>query len=368
MKFIVLKTDIERLIKNAYRFASNRSQLPILENVVIRANKTKVFALSTNLEISFFGSIGAKVVEAGEIAIPANILMELTNKINSEKIEFEAEADIVKITGGGFKGNVSGMNTSDFPMIAEELTQNKFNLNLSEFCDALNSILFSVSRDDTRPVLTGVLMYFDSSYLYMVSSDGFRLSQNKMGFNGKGVVSDNLIIPKPIFSEIIKMKDESEEIGISYEKEASQVVFKIGENVISSRLIEGNFPDFNKIIPKQTKTTIELSNLDFKEGVGMAGIFARDSANVIKLDVNKDGVKIISESAKSGSQESVIEAKVTGVDQLISFNYRYIEEVLGVCKGEGVIVKLVDSTSPGVFTDIKNPNYMHIIMPVRMED
>jgi DNA polymerase-3 subunit beta len=367
MKISVLKEDIEKLVKNAYRFASNRSQLPILENLVFRTNKTKLIILATNLEISFNGSIGAKVDEEGEISIPANIMLELVSKINSEKINFETDGEVVKVSANNFNAEIAGMNTSDFPTIPDTGGKQTFKIDLAKFCSGLNKVMFSVSRDETRPVLTGVLTYFDTQYLYFVSSDGFRLSQKKIKFDGKSVISDNLIIPKMIFLEILRMKDVGEFLEVSYEKEQSQVIFRLGDCVLSSRLIEGSFPDFSKIIPKEVKTTVEVEKKDLSEVISTAGIFARDSANVIKIDISNDMVKVLSESAKSGKQESQVEAKVDGVDQLVSFNFHFIEEFLGAVE-KGVRIKLNDSNSAGVFEDIGDADYLHIIMPVRMED
>jgi DNA polymerase III subunit beta len=368
MKISVLQENLAKAVISSARFASTRSQLPILSNILISVGKTKVFVSSTNLEISISTQIGAKVLEEGEICIPARVISELIGNLPREAINLESEKEQLKISASGFSSNVLGMNSTDFPKVPNSINkENSIVLPKDDLSKAFGQVIFSASVDETRPVLTGVLFIWGKGDLTLVATDGFRLSRKTIKVFGakEGV---RIILPKLILSEIPR-SDNTDEILINVREKEKQVVFGLGDVILSSRLLEGEYPDFEKIIPKSSSVKILLDKEEFLRAVKLASIFARDAANIVKIKVIKNGLEVTAESGQSGSQKTKVDAKVeTGKEFEIAFNYRFLEEFLHSATGEEIKMEFSGPSAPGVFTDTADPSYLHLIMPVKIQD
>lgn len=371
MKLQILQENLGKAIGIASRFASVKAQLPVLGNILLSTQKTKVYVNSTNLEVSVSVQVGAKIEEEGEISVPARVVTELVSNLPKETISLESEKEQLKVSTSGFSSNVLGMNSSDFPKIPTSLNREKsMALPLKEFLDALLSVTFATSVDETRPVLTGVLFLWDKSGLTLVATDGFRLSQKRIALemNKTQKPTEGIIIPKMVLSELSRLEGEGEILFSIAEKE-KQVVFGSEGIILSSRLLEGEYPDFTKIIPKESSLKIYLDKEEFLRAVKLASIFARDAANIVNIKTLKEGVKISGESGQSGSQETKVDARIEGKgeDFEIAFNYRFLEDFLHSVKGEEVVLGFTTSDKAGVFTDSSDKNYLHLIMPVKIQ-
>jgi DNA polymerase-3 subunit beta len=368
MKLQVLQEELVKNINIAQRFTSGRAQLPVLGNVMLEASGNKLYISATNLENSIYTSIGAKVEKDGEITVPVKILYDLISNLDSGNVELSSEKEVLEVLSGNFSSKITGVNTSDFPSIPKRIDKESLNLPFNLFKDSLNKILFSVSNDETRPILTGVLMLFKKNAVVFVSTDGFRLSKKMLG--GKGVASESkLIVPKGILTEIARLETENEDILISTKD--GQVVFKVGSMILSSRVIEGDFPDYEKIIPKSSDIKINIDKQDFLRGIKLASVFARDSANIVKLVIENDGVVLNAESQAHGNQKNKVDAKVESSVKSaplleIAYNFRFIEEFLQIVTSD-VEITFTNSNSPGVFNDLSDSDLLHLIMPVRLQ-
>lgn len=369
MKLTVLQENLAKAVTQASRFASQRSQLPILGNILLKATKTKLNISSTNLEVSILTQIGAKIEEEGEISIPSKVISELISNLPKEQVTLESEKEQLKITTSGFNSKVLGMNASDFPKIPSSLTKPLI-LPTKEILESLSQVVFSTSTDETRPILTGVLVLLDASSLVLVATDGFRLSQKKIKISAQKEITgkQKIVIPKGVLNELGRSLDGINEVQLEIQEKDKQVIFGLGDVVLSSRLLEGEYPDFEKIIPKSSSISVRLDKEDFLRAVKLASIFAREAANIVKLKLLKDSVKVLAESSASGSQETQVEAKIEGEvkDFEIAFNFRFLEEFLHSIKGEEVKMEFTTVDKAGVFTDSSDSEYLHLIMPVRV--
>ena len=341
------------------------------ETFLLSTQKTKIYVNSTNLEISVSIQVGAKIEEEGEISVPARVISELVSNLPRETISLESEKEQLKVSTSGFSSNVLGMNSSDFPKVPMSLNKEKsMTLPLTDFLDALLQVTFATSVDETRPVLTGVLFLWDKNGLTLVATDGFRLSQKRITLevNKAQKPSEGIIIPKLVLSELSRLEGEGEILFSIAEKE-KQVVFGSEGIVLSSRLLEGEYPDFAKIIPKESTLKIFLDKEELSRAVKLASIFARDAANIVKIKTLKEGVKVSGESGQSGSQETKVDAKIEGKseDFEIAFNYRFLEDFLHSVKGEEVVLGFTTPDKAGVFTDSSDKDYLHLIMPVKIQ-
>ncbi len=368
MKATTLSENISKAIITASRFVSNKSQLPILSNILLKAEKNKIIINATNLETSISINIGAKVEENGEIAIPSKIISDLFNNIPSGQVLFESEKERLLIKSSMFESVILGTNTSDFPSVTQLINNTMFRVSSSDMENIVKKTLFSVSSDETRPILTGVLIVIEKNLLEFVATDGFRLSRKVLNLP-KGNIKDEtkLIVPRNTFAEVLRLCPNTEFIDISYDSESNQIIFAIGDYILSSRIIQGDFPDYKKVIPTDSTVSVEVDNDDLLRAVKLASIFARDAAGVIKLQIKDGKLNILAESSKSGSQNSTIDAKIEGEDDfVIAYNYRFLEEWLNCVEGSIVNLNFTNPSTPGLFSDPKDPDYLHIIMPVKL--
>lgn len=364
MKLKVLQDDLSEAVSSASRIASPKSQLPVLGNLLLNAHKEKLIISSTNLEISLSITVGAKIEKEGDLTIPARVFNDLIHNLRSGQIDLESIKENLSIRSENFSSTISGMNSSDFPEIPRTITSS-VSFSSEEILDALDKVLYSVSSDETRPVLTGVLMILAEDGFTMVSTDGFRLSKKILDLKTDKKIS--FIIPKNALTELVRISDEKK-IMFSFEKDNKQVVFGSSNTVLASRVIEGEFPDFERIIPAKSDVEINVDRQELLRAVKLAAVFARDAANVVKILVTKDNLVVKAESSTSGSQEGSVDAEIKGLDEemTIAFNYRFVEDLLNCLKGESVIIKLNNPDSPGVFLDPEDKDFLHLIMPVKI--
>lgn len=369
MQFKVLQEDFSKCLSTALRFTSTKVQLPVLANILLKTEKGKLIVKATNLETSISLSIGAKVEKEGEITVPAKVMSEVISNLGTGQIDFEVDHEKIKIITPSFKSIVTGMNSSDFPRVVDKSPSESLEIMSLALSDALGDTLFSVSGDETRPVLTGVLVLFNKSEIVFVGTDGFRLSQKKITLKNSSEV-EKLILPKSAITEIVRLSANSETVSFSYKKTDKLAIFSFANTILTTRVIEGEFPDFERIIPKSSKTTIRIDKEELSRAVKLASVFARDAANVIKIKVLKDSIMVLAESNKSGVQEMKIDIKAEGEQEgesLIAFNYRFLEEFLNTVKSEEIVIKFSDPNSPVIFLDPSDKDFLHIIMPVKLQ-
>jgi len=370
MKLQVLQENLEKAVSITSRFASTRAQLPILGNILLSTQKSKIYVSSTNLEISASVQVGAKIEEEGEISVPAKVISELIANLPKETVELTAEKEQLKVSVSGFSSTILGMNSADFPKIPNTINKEKsISFSQEELIKALGQVLFATSTDETRPILTGVLFLFGKNSLSLVATDGFRLSKKTLVLkSGKGG-GNNVVIPKGVLSELTRTMSEDGEILFGVQDKEKQVIFGTGNVILTSRLLEGEYPDFEKIIPKRSSIKVLIDKEEFARAVKLASIFARESANIVKIKVLKDSINVSAESSAAGSQETKVDAKVESNEKTfeIAFNYRFVEEFLHSVGGEEVKMEFSTVSAPGVFTDTSDSSYLHLIMPVKVQ-
>jgi DNA polymerase-3 subunit beta len=369
MKLVVLQENLKNAVSLTSHFTSPKAQLPILGNILLRADKTKLTLSSTNLEISINTSIGAKVEQEGEITVSGKTLNDVVSNLSSGQITIESEQENIKITSGKFKSNILGSNSADFPSLPEKVGKNPITIKTNDLLNSLTKVLFAVSTDETRPILTGVLFVFDKKSLKLVATDGFRLSEVKLK-SEVDIEDMKIIVPRAVLYELTKIGESSEEIQLSYEKESNQIIFTIGDTTLSSRIIEGEFPDYEKIIPTSSLSLISVDKSELEKSIKLASVFARDSGKIVKLKVLEDQLTITAESSASGNQEMSLEIRSDPPDGEVKevnimFNYSFIEDVLKVITDDEVKIVFAPDNKASKFIDSKSPNFLHIIMPIK---
>ena len=364
MQIQVLQNDLQAALSTALRFTTNKAQLPILSNVVLKASKNSLNIQATDLEMAASLNIGAKVTKEGDITIPAKTLFDLISNLKDEQVELSAEKEVLSVSSESFESTINGMNSADFPEVPKELDKKQIEVATDKIKKALEKCMFAVSADESRPILTGVLFEFGGKELKVVATDGFRLSVEKLTLS-KSMPKMNVVVPKNILSEIIKAASE-DNLSFSVNKQTSQISFGFPRAVFSSRILQGEFPNYQKIIPTSHKTKIDVAKGDLEASVKLAAVFARESSNVVRVQVAKGGVEVFAESSKSGKQKNKVAVKVEGDKLEIAFNYRFLLDVLQAIESEDVVVEFSGGDAPAVFRDGEDKDFVHLVMPVKI--
>lgn len=385
MKFKIPQQDFSKALVMAGKSLLVKSNLPILSNLLITAGKSTVEILSTNLETATKVSLNCKVENEGKITLAGKTLLEFVSQLPQEEIVFEVLGEEVVVSCGGFKARMVTMAPEEFPAIPKIEGGIKAKIDASRLEEAINGVSFSAAQDEGRPILTGVLCEIEKGKLKMVATDGYRLGFDEIEVLEPKELSLKLVVPARALIEVSKIISERREaIGESGSKGGNidiliadnfnQINFKIGEIEYTSRLIEGEFPAWQKVIPANFTSSARIRRDEFIKIVRIASIFARDGGSIIRLKFEADskrkngGNLIISgNAAQVGSSDSQIEVELTGPGGEIAFNFRYLLDVLAVIPGEEVNFEMVESLNPGKITCTEQPNYFHIIMPVRLQ-
>lgn len=371
MKVTVLQENLVKGVQAVSRVTAAGGQLPILTHIKIKAKREGLYLIGSDLELSVILKVGARVEKVGEVAIPARLLGEYVASLGPGKIEFIQDGDKLKLKSKGGLATLQGMSTAEFPDVPEKAKTELFSCG-EELEEAIGQVGFAAATEESRPVLSGVQLKKDSEKLRVVATDGYRLSIKRLGVKFskfKGIY----IVPAKTLSEVVQLlkTGESSEIKVGLTEEGSQMVFSFGEVVLVSRLIEGEFPPFEHILPKKGESSVSLDGEELMTAVRTAAIFARESANIVRWELKSKEVVLTANSPQVGENKSKIEVKVKGKGGKIAFNSRYLMEMLSALeagKGKGIDFEMSGALAPGLFRIEGDSSFEHVIMPVRVQE
>lgn len=365
MKIEILQEELLKGLVVVTRAVSNRVQLPVLSAIKIEARATELILSATDLEIGIRHTISAKIEVQGEVAVPAKTLNELLVTLMPGKLSMELKEQNLIIKSKGFTGKIATIEVAEFPALPS-MKEELIEVSANELAKGVSSVGFASARESLRPVLTGVLMEVSES-LRVVATDGFRLAVATIGIKGSTAdKNQSLLVPARALFECGKILKEGM-IKIGYLADTKQVLF-IGEQTqLSSQIIEGSFPDYNKILPKEFVVRMTIPREELLSAVKTALVFARDNSNMMRWKV-EEGKLSISSSA-SGSGEGLVEllVKVEGEESLeVVFNAKYVIDYLSLLGNESVWVGLGGKLAPGMIAESEagRDNAFYVVMPI----
>ncbi len=365
MELSVTQENLARALSAVGRVASNKAGLPILSNILLRTEGNRLLVAATNLEIASTYYIGAKVVKQGAVTLPARLVSEFVSSLPKGTVDLSTKGAHMTLSSGTFKSVINGVEADEFPELPSinEDEAVKYTIAVPDFKQALSQTIITSSSDTTRPVLTGVYWHSVDDALYLAATDGYRLSERRLVETKSQIAA---IVPTSSLQEALRtLTDSVNEVEILFDD--TQVRFRIGEAEITSRLIDGNYPDYRQLIPKESETVVTLDAAEFSRVVKIAGLFARESGGSITLtaDAEKQELSIHSIASELGENTSSAPASVTAAGQ-VTLNSRYLSEALNALDSDKIVFRFSGKLSPTVLAaDEKNPDYTHIIMPLK---
>jgi len=375
MKVSCLQGNLAKGLSIVGRAVATRSTLPVLSNIMLSTDQSRLKLSATNLEISINCWIGAKVEEEGAITVPARLLSDFINSLPPERIDMElvVRTQTINLKCARFEANIKGIDAQEFPLIPSITGDYQVNLEPEVLREMVSQVTLAAATDESRPILTGVLTKFEGTSLTLAAADGFRLSVRTAELAEPVPEPLNVIIPARALQEVSRIASEEEEpITLIIAPERNQALFKASNVELISQLIEGAFPDYRQIIPKSYTTRTVVSTGDFLKAIKVAFFFARDAANLVRVQVVPGGelapgqMTIMATSAELGDNVGEIDAVIEGEEVEIAFNARYLIDVLGVLSSAQVALETTTPTSPAAIKPVGVENFTHIIMPMHI--
>ncbi|NTU46897.1 DNA polymerase III subunit beta [Candidatus Roizmanbacteria bacterium] len=352
-------------LTNASRFVSNKlSSATALQGILVKIVDGKMHFYSTNLSTYFHTTLTLEEKGTHEFIIEPRKIIEFIQFLSSGLISIDIKENQIAISQGKTKGNFPLIQAQDFP-IPPQFKQEQMKLEGSFFQKNLPLVLFSASHDEIRPALTGVNFVSSDEELLMVSTDGFRLSLIKEK-NKHAVPS--MIVPAEFLSEVSRLAKDAKEVGFIFSSEEKMVFFSVGEDEFYSRIIEGDFPPFERVIPSEVKTTIKMEKDEFLRNIRLISIFARDFSNVVVCEFKKEGLYMRPKKDSNEENTTFQDIEFEGEDQRVAFNYKFVQDLLNHIDSKTIIVEILRSDAPIVFKEENNKSFLHIIMPVRIQE
>jgi DNA polymerase-3 subunit beta len=374
MKVTILQQHLSQGLSMVSRAVSPRSTLPVLGNVLVATDEGRLRLSATNLELGITAWISAQIEEEGAITVPARTFADLVSTLPSDKVNLavNARTQSLNVRSGGSVTDIKGIDAQEFPPMPVPALAEGIKLNVSEFKEMIHQVAFSASSDEARPVLQGVLLNLEGSKLTMAATDGFRISVRHTDLSIGVSKPLSAIIPARALNELARIASDGEqELTMVIQPDRGQVLFHLKDSELVSQLIEGNFPPYDVIIPRSFKTSTVLSTSAFFKACKQAEIIARDSNNVVRVNIltgaDQPGkVELSAQSEETGSSEVMIDAAIDGAGMVIAFNVVFLREVLDVIKTPSIALETNANNTPAMVRPVGDEEFIHVIMPMHL--
>ena len=375
MKITCKQQELSRGLSIVSHAVSNRSTLPILANILLATDNGRLKLSATNLEIGINCWVDAQIQEEGTTTVPAKLLTDFVNSLPQAAVDIivPEETNKVNIKSEGSDTNIKGMDASEFPMIpSAEGGETPVIMDAATLKEMIAEVAIAAADDESRQVFKGVLVQVGGERVTFAAADSFRLAVRTSPLPGDDSTHGDILVPARTMIELARILPSEGAVQMIVTPNRSQVLFHTEQIDLVSRLIEGNFPNYRQIIPKEHTTRAVVETKAFAARVKQAAIFARDSSNITRIKINsgdssglEPGTVTIEATAEElGDNVSILNAAVDGPEQQIIFNVKYLSDVLSVIDTPEVAIEVNAATKPGVIRPVGVADYTYVIMPM----
>lgn len=366
MKLSCTTENFQRGLTIVLKAVALRPTLPVLTHVLLSTEKGRLKIVATDLEISITTWIGAKITEEGSIAVPARVITEYIQSIRDPTVNLLLEDNQLKISSERFQAEIHPLAAAEFPIIPAVKPSQTLTIPALSLKEGIRQTLFSTAIDETRPVLTALALRFGSKGVKLVATDSFRLAEKTITSVQSTTSATTLLIPTKTAHELERLLDSTiEQAEFVLSENQSQI--RLGNIEIVSRLIDGQYPEYEAVIPKDNSSSIVIETQPLVDALKTSLIFAREASNQVALSTEQDQNQILfkAQSSQLGGNTATLPAEFKGQSMTISFNARYMLDVLGVIATDKVVIGLSDPTKPIVIKPEPQNDYLAVIMPLK---
>ena len=371
MKFLIEKKTIFKSLAHLQSIVDKRNVLPILSNILIEAKNNELIMSSTDMDISIRENIKCEVIEEGATTINAQLIYDIIKKLHDESnIEIISnDSKILTLRSGVSKFSLACLPKEEFPLIESKIEGYKVTTKAENIFNLIEKTKFAISNEETRYFLNG--LYFsinnenDKSMLTFVGTDGHRLAKFSISNSSKSKDVNGVIIPKKTINELYKLLSENSN-DIQIEINSNKIIFYIGKLIFISKLIDGTFPDYKRVIPKNNNEILHVNRSNLLSAVDRVSTIVNEKSPVIKFKLFKNLINLSTFNNDNSSATEDINAKYEGKEIEIGFNSKYIMDILDNLKENEIQISFMDNSSPIIAKEKSNPDLIYVLMPMRV--
>jgi DNA polymerase-3 subunit beta len=363
MKFSVSKEKLLAGLQTVQNVVSTRTTLPILSNVLLQAEGDQLRLTTTDLDVGVSGAISAQVEKPGATTLPARRLFNIVRELPAAEIIVEVDSkNVASIRCGQSFFKILGLPEEEFPPLPKQTNARTFTIAQQVLRDALKKTSYAISTDETRYVLNGILFSFKENKLTLVATDGRRLALVDLEVEFPRSQEVDIIVPTKAVTELGRLLGDEGEVRLSVEE--NQVAFQIGDTLLASKLIEGNYPNYRQVIPAEAKERVTLERELFLNAVHRVALLSSEKSNSVKLVFTKNNIEIAANTPDVGEARESLAVAYKGREFSIAFNPEFLQAPLRVLTNDEVFLDMIDEMSPGVIK-IQSP-FLYVLMPMRI--
>lgn len=361
MKFKCDRDILSDALQTVQRAVSSRPGIPALTGVLMNASSEELVLATTDLEVSARLRFDVQVLDAGIALVPARLLADMVKSFDEAPVEFESDGSQARIVCNNYEGTLRCLAPEDFPAL-QDPSGTRVTVSAAEFTRGVGQVTRAASRDEARPILTGVLLEINREGLTMVATDSYRLAVRELTATAEGEAKS--LVPERALGEAGRAAGNDEKGQVELYVDQSQVAFRTGGLTLTSRLIEGEFPNYRQLLPDRYDNRLNASRQQLLDAVRRVGLLARESSPV-KMEFNALGVRLSSSSPDLGGAVEVVDAKYEGEEITAAFNPNYLVDGLTAAVGDRVDVEVRDGLKPAVVRG-EGESFVYLVMPVRL--
>lgn len=364
MKILCKKEDLLTGVNTVQRAVSSKNTLPILQGIRLRTEGNNLWFEATDLEIGIRCQVPVEILEEGQVVLPAKLFSEIARKLPDTAIKIESTDNNVNIYYDNSNFAINGFDPEEYPEIADLQTENVINIPSDLFKKMIKQTIFACAIEETRPVFTGILLHVEKNTIYLVSTDTHRLAYSKAVIPGNELEFKG-IIPSKTMHEVFRLLADEENLSIKFNN--SRVIYNFSNVQILTRLIEGQFPSYKQVIPQTCNTKLLINTRRLMDTVERASLLSKDNylkTNTVRFNIESSLINI-NQYSEMGKISEQIEIEQDGEDVAISFNAKYILDILKVVDTENIVMEASGSFSPCIYRPENEDNYLCLVLPLR---
>ena len=364
MRIICTQENLRKGLNITSRVSSGSTTLPVLNNILLSTDRGVLKLSSTNLEMGVNIWVRCKVEEEGAISVPARTFNELIATLPNDNITLSTDGTQLIVESGNYKTRVKGLSSEEFPLIPQVDEVEPVIVSAKNLKTAISQVSFAAAASETQPEISGILFSFTPGDFKLVATDRYRLAEKHV--QSSGSAQKDVIVPNKAVQELAKILGNAEDQDVQIFLGQNQVMFKAGESELVSRLIEGVYPPYQRIIPQSFNTEAEMDASDLTSALRTAGIFTQTGSN-ITFEYEPGGNLVISSGTGDVGESKVnVPATINGAPGSIMFNHKYFLDCLSGIGAKKVTIQFISDNAPGVLTTKEMPDYMYLVMPIKI--
>jgi DNA polymerase-3 subunit beta len=367
MKVSCSQRELLTALNIVNKAVNSTNTLPVLGNILLKAEKDRLFFAATNLELAITYDMEATVKEEGAITVPARLISSFVALLNDKEVEMSVTKSMeLFIESASSQTKIKGIDSEEFPIISISEADKTLTLSSEQLLHGINQTCFAAAVNTARPALSGILFKVSTEELILVGTDSFRLAEKKIKLNKKNDFEGEYVIPSRTIAELGKILEKFPEKNLTIKFAEKQVLFEVDKALVSSRIIEAKFPDYAQIIPRTHNTLIASKGDELSMAIRRTILFAREGNHSVKFLVNTDGkLSLQTEETHIGQEKTDLQVKLEGSENNISLNAQYLLDALTSLGEKEIAIEMIDKDAPAVMKGVNDDSYLYLVMPLK---